>query len=108
MSTAILIAKLLEIERAVGRDDPATIRGMVLDIQGCVLELEQRLLRTMEECQRLRERMVNCERSHLSAVPERTISKYEEVAMELSRPVGTRKKRGVRRFLSDTDSESIN
>jgi hypothetical protein len=61
-----------------------------------------------EECQRLRERMEDCERPQLSGLSEPKLSKNVEIAMELSRPTGSLKKRGVRRFLSDTSSESIN
>lgn len=108
MSAAILISKLLEIERSLGKCDPVKIRAIVLEAQGCVLELEQQLIETMGEMQRLRERMENCERSRLSGVPTAKLSKNEEIAMELSRPVRTCKSGGIRRFFSDTSTESIN
>jgi hypothetical protein len=108
MSTAILIAKLLEIEQAVGKSDPIRIRAMVLDAQGCALELEQQLIQALKESQTLRERMENCERPQLFGISEPRLSKNEETAMELSRPAVTGKKRGVRRFFSEMNTESIN
>ncbi|MGC2583169.1 MAG: hypothetical protein WA399_13785 [Acidobacteriaceae bacterium] len=108
MTTAILIAKLLEIERSVAKSNSFRVRAMVLEAQGCVLELEQQLIQTMGEMQRLRERMENCERSRLAGLSEATLSKIEETAIEISRPLKTPKNRGVRRLFSDTSTESIN
>lgn len=105
----MLIAKLLEIERAVvQRNDPSKIRAMVLEAQGSVLELEQQLIETMGELQRLRERMENCERSRLTGVSTPKLSKNEEMAGELAWPVGTGKSGRIRRFFLDTGTESIN
>lgn len=105
MSAAILIAKLLEIEQSLGKTDPVKIRAMLFEAQGCVLELEQQLIETMREMQRLRERMENCEK--LSGLSGVKFSKNEELAKELSQPLHSQKSRGLRRLFSDTSTEPI-
>jgi len=109
MGIAILVAKLLEIERSIGKADPVKVRAMVLEAQGHVLELEQQLIQAMAETQRLRDRVENCEQlSRLSGLSGTKLSKNEEMAMELSRPLQMRRSRGLRRLISDTSTEPIN
>jgi hypothetical protein len=60
MKAAVLMSRLLEVERAIGKAHPVKLREMVLEAQGCVLELEQEMIDTLRECGRLRERMENC------------------------------------------------
>jgi len=61
MTAAILIAKLVQIESAVGRAHPFAVRNMVLEAQGCVLEMEQEMIEILRENGRLRERLQICE-----------------------------------------------
>lgn len=57
MTAAILIAKLLEAEKAVGKARPSTIRDMLFEAQGCVLEMEQEIIETLRDNERLRRRV---------------------------------------------------
>lgn len=63
MTAAILIAKLVEVEKAVGNLNPSTIRRMVLEAQGCVLEMDQEMIEMRRDNRTLRQRMENYERS---------------------------------------------
>jgi len=42
MNAAVLMAKLLEIERSAGKVDSLRIRGMALEAQTCLLEIQRR------------------------------------------------------------------
>lgn len=46
MNTAVLMQKLLEIERMIGIEAPSEIRERVLDAQECLLQLQRRSLET--------------------------------------------------------------
>jgi hypothetical protein len=41
MDTGLLIGKLLEIERAIGIEDTASLRTRILDVQECVLRMQK-------------------------------------------------------------------
>ena len=81
MKAAEVIAKLLQIERAVGRVDPTSIRLFVHEIQDGVLQLERLLIATLEENEALRERMERCEQSRLHrGFPPRSAETVEPVS----------------------------
>lgn len=54
MPTTILMEKLLEIERSLGRVDALTLRAMLMDAQGLVVRLEEDVVRVLEELHQLR------------------------------------------------------
>ena len=86
LNAAILIAKLLLIENAIERVHPLTLRSMVLEVEGCVLEMEQEMIETLRENGRLHERLEKCEehgRTHSFS-----LSSYSELAADLSRERG--------------------
>ncbi len=60
MNAAEIIAKLSEIERTVGKSDPVAIRAIAIEAQEGILHLERKLIATLQENQRLRERMEQC------------------------------------------------
>lgn len=86
MTAAILIAKLLEVEKAIGKAHPSTLRHMVLEAQGCVLEMECEIIDTLRDNRRLRERVDGYERN--GAVGTRQMSGFLEIAASLSRILG--------------------
>ena len=47
MSAAVLMSKLLEIERSVGRVDPVQVRSMVIDAQKTLLDYQQEIIHTL-------------------------------------------------------------
>lgn len=49
MNTARLINQLLEIERALGHVETATIRGMLFDAEESVLDLEKQMIQIMSD-----------------------------------------------------------
>jgi hypothetical protein len=57
MNTAHLIAQLLEIEQAIGKVDPARIRGMVFEAEESILQIEQQMIDILIENESLRQRM---------------------------------------------------
>ena len=57
MNTAHLIAQLLEIEQAIGKVDPARIRGMVFEAEESILQIEQHMIDILIENESLRQRM---------------------------------------------------
>jgi hypothetical protein len=57
MNTAHLIAQLLQIEQAVGKIDPARIRGMVFEAEESILQIEQQMIEILIENDSLRQRM---------------------------------------------------
>lgn len=87
MNAANLVSKLMEIERAIGRATTADVHAMVLDAQGCVLEIQVQLIETMRENARLRERMEKCEPTTMLRVREVLLPSNAEVAWELARRV---------------------
>jgi hypothetical protein len=44
MDTGVLIGKLLDIERALGIEDTASLRTRVVDAQDCVLRMQKQLI----------------------------------------------------------------
>jgi len=56
MLTTKLLETLLEIERAVGRAEPTTLRVMLMDAQTQLLDLQKEHIRSLEELHALRER----------------------------------------------------
>jgi hypothetical protein len=59
MNTAHLIAQLLEIEQAIGKLEPARIRGMLFEAEESILQIEQHLLEILVENESLRLRLDN-------------------------------------------------
>jgi hypothetical protein len=57
MNTAHLIAQLLELEQAIGKVDPARIRGMVFESEESILQIEQQMIDILIENESLRQRM---------------------------------------------------
>jgi hypothetical protein len=53
-----VLAKLAEIERAVGSETAARVRGMVMDAEDAVLEVQRETLRLMRELEVARSRRV--------------------------------------------------
>jgi hypothetical protein len=54
MLTTILLEKLLEIERSLGRVDSLTLRGMLMEAQTQALRVEQELIGVLDEVHHLR------------------------------------------------------
>jgi hypothetical protein len=86
MNAAELMAKLVEIERAVGWTNPVNIRAKVIEAEESLLQLEQQMIETLRENARLRERMESCGRSYVSRITE-----DDADLMELSGPLGVRR-----------------
>jgi hypothetical protein len=70
MNTARLIAQLLEIEQAIGKVEPARIRGMVFEAEESILQIEQQLIEILIENESLRRRMESCRPSSSSIFTE--------------------------------------
>lgn len=85
MSAANLIEKLVEIERAVGRARTADVHSMVLEAQGCVLEIQRQIIETLRENTRLRERMEKYEPTSPARARLPRLPSNAEVARELAR-----------------------
>jgi hypothetical protein len=68
MIASDLMAKLVEIERAVGGTTSANIRAGVMGAEESLLQLEQQMAETLRENELLRERMENYERSYVSRI----------------------------------------
>jgi hypothetical protein len=70
MNTAHLITQLLEIEKAIGKIDPATIRSMVFEAEESILQIEQQMIDLLLENDSLQQRLDNRQRPSLSDLPE--------------------------------------
>lgn len=70
MNTAHLITQLLEIEKAVGKTDPARIRAMVFEAEESILQIEQQMIDLLLENDSLQQRLDNRQRPSLSELPE--------------------------------------
>lgn len=113
MSAANLITRLLQIERALGKSHSLEIRNLVLEAQGCVLELEQQLIETLRENERLRERMERC--GHFSYLPdageappmpsEQALS-FSQIADELSQVLGRKRSGSEKRSFSEAVTDA--
>lgn len=53
-----VLVKLAEIERAVGSETPARVRGMAMDAEDAVLEIQRETLRLMRELELAQSRRV--------------------------------------------------
>jgi hypothetical protein len=93
MNAADLIAKLVEIERAIGNADAPKVRAMVLEAEEVVLRFEQQTIETLRENKRLRDLMENCERSSLFRLSRPRIAEDEAALMKLSAPLGAKRTR---------------
>jgi hypothetical protein len=87
MNAADLMAKLIQIERAVGGTHPP-VRAMAIEAEDSLLQLEQQLIESLRENELLRERMENCERFSQSRTVE-----DDGAPMELSGPLGVKRTR---------------
>jgi len=47
MDTAVILEKLIEIEKALGVRELATIRKMIIDVQESILEMQKRSVDTL-------------------------------------------------------------
>lgn len=113
MSAAILISRLLQIERTLGRSHPLEIRNLVLEAQGCVLELEQQLIETLRENERLRERMERCEHASYLPVagaappmPSEQAMSFSKIAEELSQVLGRKRSGSEKRNFSEAVTDA--
>jgi hypothetical protein len=70
MNTAHLITQLLEIEKAVGKIDPARIRAMVFEAEESILQIEQQMIDLLLENDSLQQRLDNRQRPSLAELPE--------------------------------------
>lgn len=87
MNAADLMAKLIQIERAVdGTNLP--VRAMAIEAEDSLLKLEQQLIESLRENELLRELIGNCERFSQSRAVE-----DDGTPMELSGPLGVRRAR---------------
>jgi hypothetical protein len=84
MGAANLISKLLEIEKVAGKARIAGVHGLVLEAQGCVLELQRQLIDTLRENTRLRERMERYEPTSPAWAREPRLPSNAEIARELA------------------------
>jgi hypothetical protein len=87
MSAANLVNKLMEIERSIGRATTADVHALVLEAQGCVLEIQRQIIDTLRENARLRERMEKCEPTSMVRLRDVLLPSNAEVAWELARRV---------------------
>jgi hypothetical protein len=85
MSAANLINKLMEIERAVSRARAAEMHTMVLEAQGCVLEIQRQMIEMLRENARLREKMEKYEPTSGARKRQALLPSNAEVAWELAR-----------------------
>jgi hypothetical protein len=114
MSTAILITRLLQIERALGKSHALEIRTIVMEAQGCALELEQQMIEVLQENQRLRERMERCEHSSFPApaaeqapaAVEHALT-FSKIAEELSRMLGRKPSGSEKHGLGEAAANSV-
>jgi hypothetical protein len=70
MNTAHLITQLVEIEKAIGKIDPARIRSMVFEAEESILQIEQQMIDLLLENDSLQQRLDNRQRPSLSDLPE--------------------------------------
>jgi hypothetical protein len=74
MNTAHLIAQLLDIEQAVGKVEPARIRGMLFEAEATVLELEKQMIEILTDYEGLQMLMDFSRRANSpSALPDPAI-----------------------------------
>lgn len=85
MGAANLIDKLVEIERAVGRTRTAEVHALVLEAQGCVLEIQRQVIETLRENARLRERMEKYEPTSPARHREPRLPTHAEIARDLAK-----------------------
>lgn len=69
MNTARLISQLLDVEQALGKLEPARIRGMLFEAQESVLELEAQMIQILSDYESLQMLMDFSRHSWDSAVP---------------------------------------
>ena len=71
MNTAQFIAQLLQIEQAIGKIEPARIRGMVFEAEESILQIEQQMIEIpIENDLSLRQRMESSRPPSSSALTE--------------------------------------
>ena len=90
MTTADLIAKLVEIEQALGTTGSARARALLFEAEEAVLRLEQQMIETLRDNERLRERMENCEGLTAARLSQAEMAEDGSGLMELSGPLGRR------------------
>lgn len=73
MNTARLITQLLEIEQAIGKVDPARIRGMLFEAEESVLELEKQMIEILTDYEGMQMLMEFSRNAIGSALPEKAI-----------------------------------
>jgi hypothetical protein len=77
MNTAHLITQLLEIEQAIGKVDPARIRGMLFEAEESILEIEQQIIAILVENESLHLRLDNGNRPSLAELSaSRPVEKF--------------------------------
>jgi len=78
MNDVDVIARLVELERAVGRRDSTEIQSMLLRIEEGVLDLQRLTIETMRENALLRQRLENCEQHSAIARPLTAVRRMPE------------------------------
>lgn len=73
MTTAHLIAQLLDIEKAIGNVEPTRIRGMLFEAEESVLQLEKQMIEVLTDYQGLQMLMDFTSRTSPAALPEPVI-----------------------------------
>jgi hypothetical protein len=71
MNTARLISQLLDIEQALGKVEPARIRGMLFEAQESVLELEKQMIEILTDYEGLQMLMEFSRNAAASTLPEK-------------------------------------
>jgi hypothetical protein len=69
--TTVLLNKLLELERMVGRADEMTLRAKLMDAQTDVLRMQAEVIQVLEDMNQLRAQQERCATSALSPVSAR-------------------------------------
>ena len=62
MFTVALMEKLLEIQRRAGSDDGTMVRGLALEAQDDLLQIERTMIAALADNDELRRRLEQCEK----------------------------------------------
>lgn len=87
MLTSLLLEKLLQIERSLGRVEATMLRRLVMDAESEALRVQSETIQVMQDMERLREQYERCARSALSPVSARFEASREYSPEALAREI---------------------